>query len=191
MDAIEAIHGRRSISPKHLAEPGPDFTAVSHMVAAALAAPDHGGLHPWRVILISGEKRDRFGDLLVRARLAREPDADDETLSRERERATRAPVTLAVCVQLRKHEDVPAVEQWIATGAAIQNMLLAAHAMGFGTKLLSGQKVQDPIVRAGLGLREEEAIIAFVAIGTPTVTPAPRVPGPLSSVLFPWNPEQA
>lgn len=188
MDVIEAIQTRRSIGPKHLVGPGPDLSAVLHMVEAALAAPDHGGLRPWRVLQVAGPARTAFADLLVRARLAREPDADPDSLERERERAMAPPVTLVVCARVAPQDDVPAAEQWIAVGAAIQNLLLSAHAQGFGAKLLSGRKARDPLVRAGLGLRPEEEIAAFIALGTPVRPAEPRLPTAVTSAFATWAP---
>lgn len=52
--ALATLRERRSVSPKRLRLPDPDPTEVDPMLQAALCAPDHGGLCPWRVIGFRG-----------------------------------------------------------------------------------------------------------------------------------------
>jgi nitroreductase len=93
----------------------------------------------------------------------------------------------------REHPDVPVKEQWLAAGAALGNLLMAAHVSGFGAKILSGERCRDERLCAELGLTEAEALCGFVGIGTIAKEPAERPRPPRDRVLSVWQPanEQA
>src|SRR4051794_9365488 len=130
MDALEAIKTR--ISPAQLTEPGPTPSQLHEILLAGASAPDHGRLQPWRFILIDGEARHRLGDLMARSIARREPGAAEQKIETERKKAFRAPLVIVVAAVVQDAPKVPAIEQVVAAGAAAQNMLLAAHAMGLG-----------------------------------------------------------
>jgi nitroreductase len=165
MDALEAIDTRSSVSA--LAEPGPTDAQWAALVRAAWRAPDHARLRPGRFLIIRGEARRRFGDLLADALLASKPGAVPEALSRERKKPLRAPTILVAAATPKPHWKVPEIEQILAVGAATQNILLAAHAMGLGAIWRTGAPAYDPNVVAALGLPKKSRIVGFVYIGAP------------------------
>ena len=57
-------------------------------------------------------------------------------------------------------------ERLVSLGCAIQNVLLAAHAMGFGSGLTSGQALASPRLRALFGLHGHEQAVCCINIGT-------------------------
>jgi nitroreductase len=173
LDAIEALTTRAS--PLALTEPPPGPGALAAMLRAAARAPDHGKLKPWRFIVIAGDARNAFGDVLADALRKREPDLPESATDKERGKPLRAPLILVVGARLREHKSVPAVEQIIAAGAAAQNILVAAHALGFGGFWRTGNAAYDDDVKAALGLHAGDAIVGFLYLGTPAV-PAPPVP---------------
>ena len=71
--ALRPLLSRRSVSPKRLIAPGPDLAALDLILQAALAAPDHGGLHPWRVIEFRAEHRGALAALFEQEKLRRDP----------------------------------------------------------------------------------------------------------------------
>ncbi len=175
---LKCLTGRRSVSPKRLAAPGPTQREIETMIAAAVTAPDHRQLRPWRFILIADEARAALSTLFQSAKSRASPDAGPAELERERERALRAPTLLAVVARLQRNE--PRVEerdQYASVGAAIQNILLAAHVMGYGAMMLSGRKTRDQGLVSGLGLVGQEELLGFICLGTPS-TPAPDKPRP-------------
>lgn len=165
MDALEAIDTRSSVAA--LAEPGPTDAQWLALLRAAWRAPDHARLRPWRFLIIRGEARRRFGELLAGALLASEPGASPEALSRERQKPLRAPAILVVAATPKPHPKVPEIEQILAAGAATQNILLAAHALGLGAIWRTGAPAYDATVVAGLGLPEESRIVGFIYMGAP------------------------
>jgi len=169
LDAIEALTTRAS--PTGLVAPAPDADALQHMLRAAVRAPDHGRLRPWRFIIVEGAARAALGGVLADALLAREPGVAEAALAKERAKPLRAPLIVIVAAKLREHRGVPAVEQIVAAGAATQNMLLAAHALGFGGFWRTGAAAYDDRVKRALGLAPEDAIVGFVYLGTPSTAP--------------------
>ncbi len=58
-DVLHLLHTRNS-APK-LTEPGPDDAALEQILGAALRAPDHARLRPWRFLTVQGERRQALG----------------------------------------------------------------------------------------------------------------------------------
>ena len=183
--ALQALLERCSVGAKHLTEPGPSDEQLALMARAALRAPDHGGLMPFRFVVIRGDLRLRFADLLERAGSA--AGKAPEATALDRERALRAPVSVALVARIEAgHPLAPAHEQWIAVGGALANFLNAAHALGFGAKMLSGAKVRWPEVAEAF-CAPGETLVGWIGLGTPSRPPAPA-PHKRQDVLQPWRP---
>jgi nitroreductase len=184
MDTLEAICSRHSVSPAFLGEPGPDDAMLGLLLDAAARAPDHGCLRAWRFLIIRGDARARLGDLLAGGLERREPGVDPAVREKERAKPQRAPVVVVVTLGLQPdHPKIPAVEQILSAGAAVQNLLLAAQALGIGAKWVTGAGAYDPHVKAGLGLAPSDLIAGLVFLGRIEGDP-PAVPhadaGPLT-----------
>jgi nitroreductase len=176
MDALAALSTRHSIAPPFLTEPGPDQPMLAQILAAGASAPDHGRLRPWRFIVIRGHARERLGQVFAEALVRRQPDAPAEALEQERGRPLRAPVLIAVVARVDpQHPKIPEFEQILSTGAAVENILLAAHAQGFGAKWLTGANAYDDHVKVALGLTGNDRLAGFVHLGTVDGKP-PQVP---------------
>lgn len=165
MEALENLMSRRS--PAKLAEPAPSAEALSRAMAAAVRAPDHGKLKPWRFIIIEGDARKAFGDVMARCLKRQQPDANDEMLTREREKAFRAPAIVVAVARIHpQHPKIPEVEQLLSAGAAAQNFWLALHAQGFGAMWKTGAPAYDAQVKHELGLAETDQIVGFLYVGS-------------------------
>lgn len=176
MDALKAILGRRTVPPARMAGPGPDEAALDRLLAAAAAAPDHGRLRPWRFFLVRGEARRALGELIAASLRAEQPDLDPAELDRQREAPLRAPLIVVAAALLEpKHPKIPEIEQIAAAAAAIQNLLLAAHAMGFVAKWATGRPAYSAGVRRGLGLRPEDRILGILYLGSPAGGELPAI----------------
>lgn len=174
MQAIDALLTRRSA--RALIEPAPDEGALELIFAAAVRAPDHGRLRPWRFIVVRGSARERFGELLA-AHLSRtHAEVSEESLQRERQKAYRAPLIVVVAAHFQHLAKVPDIEQVLSAGAAAHAMMLAARALGFGAMWKTGGPAYDPAVKAALGLESGDAIAGFMYFGTEAgeATPARR-----------------
>jgi len=169
---LSAIASRRSVKAALLENPTPNDAELQELVQVAMSAPDHGAIRPWRFRTIRGEARERLSDLFEQALLVREPNADQEAIDKIRSKPLRSPLILAVGVDvMENHPKVPVEEQVVATACAVQNLLLALHAVGWGAVLLTGWPAFDETVRLGLGFGKKDRMVGFIYIGTPSEPP--------------------
>jgi nitroreductase len=169
---IDSLLSRQSLGGKYLAEPGPDDAALAVMAAAALRAPDHAELVPFRFAVVRGAARERLAALFHQAAL--DAGKDEAGAALDAGRARQAPVTIAVLARIDMgHPLVPAHEQWVAVGGALANLLNAAHALGFAGKMLSGAKVRHPALQAAF-CGPGESLVGWVALGTASAARAGR-----------------
>jgi nitroreductase len=185
---LPMLLGRRSVAPRRLGAPAPTAQQLDLMVQAALSAPDHGRLGPWRIIEFKIASRDALSALFEAEKRRRDPLASTADLKKAREHATQPPCLLGFVVSPRQRKRVPEREQLLAAGAALGNLLNAAHALGFGAIMLSGDRCFDPAIAAAIGLDEGESLAGFISIGSVLETP-PDVTRPLSQEMWScWTP---
>lgn len=105
--------------------------------------------------------------LFVAAKLKLNPNASEIEIDRDREKALRPPVLLALvsCPQT-DNTRVPVPEQIASAGAAMQSILLAAYGLGFGAIILSGSRCADDEVRAAFHVTGSASLLGFISIGT-------------------------
>ena len=165
MELFEALTTRSSAAS--LTAPGPAPDQLARMLDAARHAPDHGRLKPWRLIMLDDAMRHAFADAAVAARRARPPVATEDQLRIERDKIWRSPtVVIVACAVDRNNPKIPEVEQLLATGAAAQNLMLAAHGLGFGVMWKTGPAAYDAGVKAAVGLQATDHIVAIMHLGT-------------------------
>ena len=165
MTAIELL--LRRMSRPVLAPPGPDDEQLDIMFRAALRAPDHARLRPWRFLVVRGEGREKLGELMAKVALIDKPDLAPEAIARTKGLPLRAPVLILCICHIQEHAKVPPIEQKMSLAAATQNMLLAAHAQKLGAIWRTGALCYHPAMAKGLGLSENEELLGFVYVGTP------------------------
>ena len=167
--ALELLLSRRSGSAKTMTAPGPSVEQLRVLLTAASRAPDHGKLFPWRFIVFEGDARARIGEMLAECLVASEPQISSERLDQERQRFLRAPVVIAVVSRVRESIPIPEWEQILSAGAVCQNLLIAAHAMGFVANWITEWCAYHPAVKERLGLKSGERIAGFIYIGTSSI----------------------
>ena len=173
--ALTLIHTRQHVSPKRLGDPGPDAAQIEKILGAAGAAPDHGRINPWRLIVIPVERRQLLGAAFADALAERDASATAVQREEARSKAFRGPFLALVVVRLDPAlGDTHPQERMISAGCAIQNMLLVAHAMGFGAGLSSGRALYSRQIRALFGLLDHEQPLCFFSVGTVTTGKAQR-----------------
>jgi len=164
MDALTALHTRNSINL--LIEPGPTQQQLDNIIQAGLRACDHGRLRPWRFLIIEGESRYAFGELMASVKNK----LDDTPLSEQdaekiKNKALRAPMIIAVAARITEHLKVPKIEQLLSAGACAQMMMTAAHAQGIGAIWRSGSLMFEKAMHQGLGLKSNEELVGFIYLG--------------------------
>jgi nitroreductase len=160
-------HARQTILPKRLAEPGPDAAQLAQILGAAASAPDHGQLLPWRFILVPGSVRGLLAEQFAVALQARDSSALPEQLAQAREKAFRSPCLLLLAVDAARGDaDIDLGERLLSAGCAVQNLLLMATALGFGSALTSGKALKADGLRRLFALSHTDHALCFVSLGT-------------------------
>jgi len=88
-----------------------------------------------------------------------------------------------VVSRARESIKIPVWEQELSTGAACQNMLIAAHAQGFVANWLTEWYAYHPLVKQGIGLQAGERMAGFIYIGCPTAEPEERARPDLADIV--------
>lgn len=185
---LDGIMARRSGNARALGLPGPDEAQVAAIVKAGAHAPDHGRLVPFRFLEIAASARARLADLLEASSREIWADIPETEVERAREKAHQGPVILALIGRIEAdHPKIIVSDQWLAVGAALENMLLAVQACGFAAAVRSGRFLDTRAMREGFRLGANEHLTCLIAIGTPTDWP-PQKPKPeLDRVFSVWN----
>jgi nitroreductase len=170
MDAVEAIFTRHSIGKVKL-DPVPR-EVIEKLLQAAVQAPNHYRVRPWRFVVLTGKSREALGDVLAQALKKQNPELPETGMEMERAKPLRAPVLIAVGVDKPADPRVLEIENICAVAAAVENLLLAAHAEGLGAHWRTGSAALDPDVKQFLGFSPEQELISFVYIGYPDMLPA-------------------
>lgn len=165
---------------------------VEALLEAATMAPTHHMTQPWRFVVLAGQAREELGEAMG-ARVRRES-ADDphlqEKVQSEAARPLKAPVVITVVYTPSDHPKAVVAEDRSSVGAAMQNVLLAAHTRGLSTYLRTGPASLDPGVAAHLGLKAgppPEEIAGFIYLGYAAQDPPPAKPRTGAGDLTEWR----
>lgn len=164
MDTLNALLTRTSHGA--LTEPVPNKEVLNQAFQAALRAPDHRMLRPWRYLIIEGETRQRLGEYFLQAGLQDNPQLADVEQQRLLKMPLRAPMIIVAITSFKEDAKVPLVEQTLSTGAAIQNLLLALHTQGFASMWRTGWVTEHQHIKQALAVQSNEQIAGFVYVGT-------------------------
>jgi nitroreductase len=178
VDVIEAIHSRRSIG--RMTQEEPSREVIEKLLDAAVQAPNHHVTLPWRFFVMTGDARNRFGDAVAESLRPKLGDLDEEKregiLADERRKPLRSPVLIAVGVKHMPEATKTPVEDLQAVSAAIQNLLLAAHAEGLAAVWRTGSGAYSDHVKAHFGLDPQDELAGFVYLGYPNKEFAAMIP---------------
>lgn len=168
MDALSTLTQRVSVAQLT----GPDITSeqLQWLLQAALRAADHGWMRPSRFITVQGDARARLGRVFLEAT------ANWQSLPEDKQQKLlnmpmRAPLVLVAVCTVQSQVKVPELDQLLSTGAAVQNILNAAWALGLGAIWRTGDMAENPQVAKALGLQTNERIVGFVYLGHASVQP--------------------
>jgi nitroreductase len=184
---LDHLLSRRSVSANAMTEPGPDADQLGQILTAGARVPDHKKLVPWRFIVFQGAAREAFGQVIAEACRAEEDEPSTFRLDTEAKRFLRAPVVVAVISRIIQTPAVPEWEQILSAGAACQNLMVAATALGFGAQWITEWYAFSPGVRRALHLEENERVAGFIYIGTAKEKPEERDRPALADVVTTWQ----
>jgi nitroreductase len=186
MKALEAIRERRSV--RRFTDRPVSREEMETLLGAATLAPNHRLTQPWRFYVLGPEARYGYG-LALGARKAKKVDdpaaaaALRETVGVEHRSL---PGMIAVAVVDSENTEIRE-EDYAAAMMAIQNISLAAVALGLGTHIKTGAIMSDPAARAAVGLPDGQRVIAIVNVGVAAETAPPKAREP-AAALTTWVP---
>jgi nitroreductase len=171
---IEAIRTRRSVR-RFRPDRSPSKDVITALLEAAVWAPNHHMTEPWRFVVIANDERIRLAEVMTGAYVAAAgaTGPPPEGVEREKNRPLTAPVIIAVVGSPKQADNIVPQEEMVSAGAAMQNLLLAAHSKGLGANVRTGAHAYSDAVRRYLEMREGESLVGFVYLGYPLEPPPP------------------
>ena len=186
MDAVEALTTRQSTGKFEGDAPSDEILNI--VLGAAICAPDHGKLQPWKFLVFRGDARNQLGDIFAASLEKRILDAPTAQIEHERAKPLRAPLIIAVVAKVhQENTKIPAIEQVLSAGAAAQNIMLAFHAQGFGCIWKTGAAAYDDTVKSALGLQAQDQIVGFLYAGEVLAPPMQKERPDHAEFVEYWN----
>ncbi len=163
--ALAPLLSRRSAA--RFSSEAPTDGELAAILRAAVTVPDHGGLRPWRLVVVVGDARAPFGDALAEAARALAPDLGDAIFERIRAKAFAAPSLIAVVARVDTASKVPAWEQVASAACAGYAITLAAHQLGLGAMWKSTRFRDGGQLRTVLDMTADDRFLGWVNLGRP------------------------
>lgn len=171
MNPIELLSSRRSIR---------EFTTrevtraeIETILEHAVTVPNHRLTQPWKFFVLGPVARRAYGVALGsrKARKIEDPIAADALRQKIGDEHAVLPLMIAVAIAQDENPEIRE-EDYAAGMMAVQNLALAAVALGLGTHIKSGAVMDDPAARAAIGVADGDRVIAIVNVGEPATVPA-------------------
>ncbi|MBD1583635.1 hypothetical protein HC733_15385 [Pseudoalteromonas sp. S16_S37] len=140
---------------------GPTEEELNDIISAANSAPDHGGLRPWRILILAEDRREYLYDKLLKL----VDEEDDLKIKRLKSLCFKSPVLLVGIFSPNLDSRIPVDEQLITSGLALYNSSLIANELGYGTFWSTGSAAVNKEYMYELELNDNEKIIGFLHIG--------------------------
>jgi nitroreductase len=188
MDALEAIAGRHGVL-RFRSDPV-EPARIEAVLRAAVAAPSPVNLQPWAFVVVTDPTMTRkIAHHLVEVQEARVftellslPESYTARLMDLYEGFNRTPCFVLICLEPKaafaRPEDEAVLRQWylVSLGAAMQNLMVAATALGLGTRWFGGFALDNGGValKEMLGIPEGMEIVAATPLGYHDEPPKPR-----------------
>ncbi len=170
MDALSLLLNRAS-QPR-LKAPAPQGDALENIMQAALRAPDHACLTPWRFIVCEGQGLTKLGAIFEQSAI--DNDKSEKEIERAPQLPLRAPMIIVAIARYQEHEKVPRVEQIASASCAVMAMQMAAVAQGFSGMWRTGSYAHCDTVRDALELADDDELVGFLYLGTPALEGAAK-----------------
>jgi len=176
------------ISSPRLMAPAPSAQVLENIYQCALRAPDHMMLRPWRYLVVEEAVREELGELFAVSATMQEGELSERQLEKYRAMPLRAPMMLIAVSCNVDHPKVPFEEQVLSCGAGVAYMLLALQAEGFGGIWRTGPLAENTYLKSALKLEEQESIVGFLYLGTPSGEPKPVPAIEINTHFKTWRP---
>ena len=170
INTIAVLHARRSIRQFNGREVSRG--EIETLLDAAVAAPNHRLTQPWRFYVLGAQARRAYGLALGNRKAKKIEDAAAADVVRNKVADEHAALPLMIIVAVAEDANPEIREEDVsATMMAVQNLSIAAVALGLGTHIKTGAVMQDPAARAAAGVPDGVRIVAVLNVGEPTSIP--------------------
>lgn len=161
------IKQRRSIYPELFNTEPVYKEEIERMLEAANYAPTHKLTQPWRFVVISGEAKHSFAQLIADWYKANKPVEEYSELKYKKllKRATQTAYIVAIVMQRDALARIPEWEEIAATAMAVQNVWLTGASMGIGMYWSSPTIIDSPIMQDFLKLEQQQRCLGFLYMG--------------------------
>jgi len=196
MDVFEAIYTLRAIR-RFRPDPVPE-ELIWRVLEAATMAPSGGNRQPWRFIVVRDPQiKARLGQFYLEGwqriygPMREQALADPATARVYRaaehlaHRLAEVPVLIVACLQTHPWP-APTSPPGSYIYPAVQNLMLAARALGLGTVLTTLYRVREEEVRALLGIPAGWETMALIPLGWPRGRFGPLRRLPVEQVTY-WD----
>jgi nitroreductase len=163
-DFYQFLAQRRSASV--LMEPSPDASALEKILQVGGTVPDHGGLKPYRFVVVSGEGREKFADALVNAGVEAKGPLEEKKQAKLKSKAYAAPMQIVIVFSPEDDDKIPEWEQMASASCTGYALGLAANALGFGAVWKSFGFEPGSLMKQTFQLQKNERVLGWVNIGT-------------------------
>jgi nitroreductase len=206
MDLFDSIQGRKSIR-RFKQTPVPDED-IKKILDAGRLAPSANNTQPWSFIVIKDrtvlkQMADAARHMIDRMIPHAESEKQAQRLAAYKGTYytffENAPVVVAVLMEaydagtdrvlakmgyspedIKRLRPLPGLQ---SVAAAIENMLLAIHALGYGSCWMTGPLVAQEAFERLLGFGKEKSIVALLPVGVPDENPPARLRKPLEEIM--------
>lgn len=186
-DAVELLINRNSM--KMVVAPAPSEEELTLALQAAVAAPDHGKLTPWRFKLIRGENIQKFADLAFGIRQQSDNPLPPEKEGASRQWLSEVPLIIAIACHIDySNTKIPEAERMLSAGCAVMNVMNALNAMGYGTFWSTGIATYYDEFQTALGFDPlDYRFMGFLAVGTPKMAIPKKERQPYTHFVEEWT----
>jgi nitroreductase len=161
------IKNRRSIKPAKMNGKKIPDEQVKELLQLANWAPTHGRTEPWRFIVYAGDKVKEFCYQHAELYKAIVPSKNFEQASYEKQLhyGDMASHLIVAVMQRGSLPKIPALEEIVATAAAVQNILLGATSAGITSFLSTSGMTHHAAMKDFLRLKQEDVILGMIYLG--------------------------
>ncbi len=173
---IDFLGTRRSVTAKKMARGDINRDHLRQILSVGIRVPDHGALKPWRLVVITGDKRKQVDEEVIFPEFIKaNPQASAESQSIEKSRLQRADVVIAVISSPVQHKSIPKWEMQLSAGAVCTTLLYAAQSLDYAAQWLTEwYSYNQTMLKALGGEPDREQIAGFIYIGEKVTAPIER-----------------
>jgi len=155
---------RRSASI--LVEPKPDHGTIEKILQVGGTVPDHGGLKPYRFVVVEGDGREKFAQAMLNAAVEAKVVLDEKKQAKLKSKAYAAPMQVIIVFSPHDDDKIPEWEQMASASCTGYAVGLAANALGFGAVWKSFGFEAGSLMKQVFHMQKNERILGWVNIGT-------------------------